>query len=46
MILSKLLKMNTSNIVFTIIKQFGTGVIVSTAYVHVRPNPVNIKDSH
>lgn len=25
-----------SNIVLTILKQFGTGVIISTAFVHVR----------
>ncbi|KFY23974.1 hypothetical protein V493_05526 [Pseudogymnoascus sp. VKM F-4281 (FW-2241)] len=35
LIMTKMLKMNGSNIVFTIIKQFGTGVIIATGFVHL-----------
>jgi zinc transporter 1/2/3 len=32
-----------SNVVLTILKQFGTGIIISTAFVHVRlPLPIAI----
>lgn len=37
LIMKKMLKMNVSGILFTIIKQFGTGVIIATGFVHVRP---------
>lgn len=37
--MKKMLKMNGSGIVFTIIKQFGTGVIIATGFVHVRLIP-------
>ncbi len=33
--LKKVLNMDTSGLVFTIIKQFGTGVIIATAFVHL-----------
>ncbi|OBT55295.1 hypothetical protein VE04_03081, partial [Pseudogymnoascus sp. 24MN13] len=35
LIMKKMLKMNGSGIVFTIIKQFGTGVIIATGFVHL-----------
>ncbi|OBT60598.1 hypothetical protein VE03_10040 [Pseudogymnoascus sp. 23342-1-I1] len=35
MIMRKMLKMNGSGVVFTIIKQFGTGVIIATGFVHL-----------
>ncbi|KFY64248.1 hypothetical protein V496_03379 [Pseudogymnoascus sp. VKM F-4515 (FW-2607)] len=35
LILKKMLRMNVSGIVFTVIKQFGTGVIISTGFVHL-----------
>lgn len=33
--LSRVLHMDTSGLVFTLIKQFGTGVIIATAFVHL-----------
>ncbi|ELR07226.1 hypothetical protein VC83_01360 [Pseudogymnoascus destructans] len=35
LVMKKMLKLNVSGIVFTIIKQFGTGVIISTGFVHL-----------
>ncbi|KFY38974.1 hypothetical protein V495_06257 [Pseudogymnoascus sp. VKM F-4514 (FW-929)] len=35
LIMKNILKMNGSGIVFTIIKQFGTGVIIATGFVHL-----------
>jgi hypothetical protein len=35
MMLKKLLKVDVSGIIFTLIKQFGTGVIIATGFVHV-----------
>lgn len=35
-LLEKFASTNLDGFVFIILKQFGTGVIVSTAYVHVR----------
>ncbi|KAH8601760.1 ZIP zinc transporter-domain-containing protein [Bisporella sp. PMI_857] len=34
-ILTKLLKFNVSGLVFTVIKQFGTGIIIATALIHL-----------
>lgn len=35
LIIKKLFKVSTDGIIFVIIKQFGTGVIISTAFVHL-----------
>ena len=34
-LMTKVLKLNAEGIIFTIVKQFGTGIIVATALVHV-----------
>ncbi len=34
-LLTRFFNMNIGGIVFTVIKQFGTGVIISTALIHV-----------
>ena len=34
--MARVLKTNGTGIVFTIVKQFGTGVIIATALIHVR----------
>ncbi len=31
--------------IFTVLRQFGTGVIISTAFIHVRPRHPNVLDS-
>lgn len=36
-LLSRLTQLKFSGLIFTMIKQFGTGVIVATAYIHVSP---------
>ncbi|KAL3425038.1 ZIP zinc transporter [Phlyctema vagabunda] len=35
LIMRRLLKMDVSGLVFTIIKQFGTGIIIATGFVHL-----------
>ncbi|KAA8917127.1 hypothetical protein TRICI_000723 [Trichomonascus ciferrii] len=35
MVVRSLLKVPTDGVIFTIIKQFGTGVVISTAFVHL-----------
>lgn len=35
MFINKLFKLSTDSIIFMILKQFGTGVIISTAFVHL-----------
>ena len=36
MLIEKFSKVSLNSILFTILKQFGTGIIISTAFVHVR----------
>lgn len=35
MILKRLLRVNASSLIFTFIQQFGTGIIIATAFVHL-----------
>jgi zinc transporter 1/2/3 len=34
-LMTKVMKLNAEGIVFTIVKQFGTGIIIATSLVHV-----------
>jgi zinc transporter 1/2/3 len=36
------MRMSQKNIVFVILKQFGTGIILSTAFIHVSPIPTRL----
>lgn len=34
-LMTRVMKLNAEGIVFTIVKQFGTGIIIATALIHV-----------